>query len=85
MMLTSADLAVLDVFRNYLVAPGEMLCFHGKWLDDHGESLQQLTALRLITKEHFKGGYSLTQAGFDQIQNGDATAKTQRQQSSRAE
>jgi hypothetical protein len=66
-MLKLADQNVLEVFRRYLVVPGEMLCFHGKWLDDHRESLRHLTARRLITKEEFKGGYSLTDAGFAAI------------------
>jgi hypothetical protein len=67
-MLTLADQTVLSVFRHYLVTPGEMLCFHGKWLDDHRESLRQLTARKLITKEQFQGGYSLTEAGFAALQ-----------------
>ena len=68
-MLSSADQTVLDVFRRYLVTPGEMLCFHGTWLDDHRDSLRHLTARKLITKDQFKGGYSLTEAGFAAVQN----------------
>ena len=74
-MLSLNDQLVLDVFRRYLVTPGEMLCFHGKWLEEHGESLRHLTAIKLITKEHFKGGYSLTDAGYTAIHNTDQIAK----------
>ena len=68
-MFSKTDLAVFDVFRSYLVAPGEMLCFHGKWFDEHRESLRHLTAEKLLTKEQFKGGYSLTQNGFAALQD----------------
>jgi hypothetical protein len=70
-MLSLADQIVLDVFRRYLVTSGEMLCFHGKWLEEHGASLRRLTAIKLITKEDFQGGYSLTDAGYAAVQNTD--------------
>jgi hypothetical protein len=66
-MLSLVDQIVLDIFRSYLVTPGELLCFHGKWLDEHAESLRHLTAMKLITKEEFKGAYSLTEAGYAAI------------------
>jgi hypothetical protein len=66
-MLSTSEQTVLGVFREYLVAPGEMLCFHGKWYQDHEAPLRQLTAKKLLTKEHFRGGYSLTEAGFAAI------------------
>src|SRR5438874_12452808 len=68
MMFSKADLAVFDVFRGYLVTAGEMLCFHGNWFDEHKESLRHLTAEKLLTQEQFKGGYSLTRAGFAALQ-----------------
>ena len=67
-MFSKADLAVLDTFRGYLVTPGEMLCFHGDWFDEHRESLCRLTAKKLLVKEQFKGGYSLTKTGFAALQ-----------------
>jgi hypothetical protein len=73
-MLSLTDQIVLDTFRRYLVTPGEMLCFHGQWLDDHKDSLRHLTARKLITKEQFSGGYSLTRAGFAVIQKADKMA-----------
>jgi hypothetical protein len=68
-MFSKADLAVLDVFRTYLVTPGEMLCFHGPWFDEHRESLCHLTAIKLVAKEQFAGGYSLTKTGFAALQS----------------
>ena len=63
-MLSTAERNVLDVFRQYLVVPGEMLCFHGQSFQKHRAPLQQLTEKKLLLKERFKGGYSLTNTGF---------------------
>ena len=68
-MISKADRAALDIFRTYLVEPGEMLCFHGPWFDEHRESLRHLTAIKLVTKEQFEGGYSLTKSGFAALQD----------------
>ena len=46
-----------------------MLCFHGPWFDEHRESLRHLTAIKLVTKEQFEGGYSLTKTGFAALQD----------------
>lgn len=73
-MLSRSDQLVLDVFRRYLVTPGEMLCFHGKWLEEHGESFRHLTSIKLINKEHFQGSYSLTDAGYAAIQSTEEVA-----------
>jgi hypothetical protein len=67
-MMSTTEQSVLGVFRQYLMGPGEMLCFHGKFLEDHVEPLRRLTARKLITKEKFKGGYSLTATGFAAMQ-----------------
>lgn len=74
-MLSLNDQLALDVFRRYLVTPGEILCFHGQWLEEHGESLRHLTSIKLIIKEHFNGSYSLTDAGYTLIHNTDPIAK----------
>ncbi|TWU28314.1 hypothetical protein [Bythopirellula polymerisocia] len=63
-MLTAAEKSVLDVFRQYLMDQGEMLCFHGPLWDKHHTSLRQLTERDLLFQESFKGGYSLTETGF---------------------
>jgi hypothetical protein len=46
-----------------------MLCFHGPWFDEHRESLRHLTAIKLVTKEQFASGYSLTKTGFAALQS----------------
>jgi hypothetical protein len=58
------DQSALVVFRKYLIEPGQMLCFHGPLLDQNRDSLRQLTEQGLLSKDNFKGGYTLTQAGF---------------------
>jgi RIO-like serine/threonine protein kinase len=62
--LLTAHESTLDVFRKYLVSTGEMLCFSGPNLEEHQDSLKQMTALGLLTKENVSGGYSLTKSGF---------------------
>jgi hypothetical protein len=54
----------LKAFHQFLVTPGEMLCFYGTDLEKHKAALQRLTEKEFIVKERFKGGYSLTEAGF---------------------
>jgi len=41
-----------------------MLCFEGANLKRFRSALQQLTTKNFLIKEQFKGGYSLTAAGF---------------------
>jgi hypothetical protein len=67
--MTKPDQTVFDVFRSYLITPGQMLCFHGLELEKHGDSLRRLTADGLLNKERFAGGYSLTAAGFAAMQD----------------
>ena len=62
--MQTAHESTLDVFRKYLVSTGEMLCFNGTNLEEHQDSLKQMTALGLLTKENVSGGYSLTKSGF---------------------
>ena len=46
------------------MTPGQMLCFSGPNLKRDTETLKLLTEKKLLVKERFEGGYSLTQAGF---------------------
>jgi hypothetical protein len=64
-LLTNSQQSLLSVFREYLMGPGEMLCFTGPTLAQHREALSQLTAQGLLVKEKFRGGYSLTREGFE--------------------
>lgn len=63
--LTPAEENVLRVFREFLMRPGQMLCFHGPDLEKHREALGTLTERDLLVNESFKGGYSLTINGFE--------------------
>ena len=63
-MLSIPEQSALQTFGEFLVTPGEMLCFHGPGLEKHSAALQKLTAKKLLVKERFKGGYSLTREGF---------------------
>jgi hypothetical protein len=60
----SPQQSALLVFRDYLIEPGEMLCFHGPLLDENRDSLRCLTEQGLLNKDKFRGGYTLTKAGF---------------------
>lgn len=62
--LTIAEKRVLLIFRRFLVAPGEMLCFYGSDLSHKKETLNKLVARQYLSPERFKGGYSLTVEGF---------------------
>ncbi len=67
--MNTAEQRVLRTFRQFLVTPGQMLCFHGPNLNQHQAALNQLTEKELLVKEQFKGGYSLTKAGFLAMNN----------------
>jgi hypothetical protein len=62
--LTSDQRSVLEVFRTYLMTPGEMLCFGSSEHDSLSVPLAQLTEKGLLNSERKSGGYSLTQSGF---------------------
>jgi hypothetical protein len=72
--LTPSEEAVLDVFRAYRIAFGEMLCFTGPQLDKHRASLRQLAEKELLVAERFAGGYSLTQSGVAAMKERKRTA-----------
>lgn len=63
--LTTPEENVLRVFREFLMRPGQMLCFHGPDLEKHRNALTALTDRDLLVGESFKGGYSLTLEGFE--------------------
>jgi hypothetical protein len=70
-VLSPSEKNVLLTFREYLVNPGEMLCFSGPDLEKHESALQQLTNKDMLVKEHFKGAYFLTHAGFEAMKTCD--------------
>ena len=46
------------------MTPGKMLCFYGPGLKQNKAILDRLSDRKLLVKERYKGGYSLTQAGY---------------------
>ena len=64
-MYSKSEKTVLRKFRAFLMRPGQMLCFFGPDLERYKNALRSLTEKELLEKEQFKGGYSLTQAGFE--------------------
>ena len=63
-MLTSSEKRVLQTFHQYLMTPGKMLCFSGPSFERHAADLNRLNEKKLLVREKFKGGYSLTNRGF---------------------
>jgi hypothetical protein len=63
-LLSSAEQRVLEKFRKFQMTPGQMLCFSGPDLKRHKRTLKHLADKDLVVEEKFRGGYSLTQAGF---------------------
>ena len=63
-MISTSEQRVLHTFRKFLMTPGQMLCFSGPNLEQDEAILELLTERELLVKEKFKGGYSLTPAGF---------------------
>ena len=74
-MLSRNEERVLKAFREYLITPGEMLCFYGPDLEKHTPSLRSLSEKKFLVKERFKGGYSLTKAGFKAMKAAAKAAK----------
>lgn len=61
------------------MTPGKMLCFSGPDLERFRSSLNEMTDKKLLVKEKFKGGYSLTRAGFAAMKdcfNGDVSGSS---------
>ena len=63
-LLSTSEQRVLRTFRQFLMTPGQMLCFNGPNLKQDKATLENLIHKELLVKEKFKGGYSLTPAGF---------------------
>ena len=66
-LLSTAEQRVLHTFKQYLVTPGEMLCFSGPNFERDEAALELLSHKELLIKEQFNGGYSLTKAGYAAI------------------
>lgn len=73
--LTSKERKVLNIFREYLMTPGDMLCFGGKALDDHRGALTQLRDRGFLNAERLKGAFSLTRDGSVAMRRGHVAAR----------
>jgi hypothetical protein len=62
--LSDGEVRVLKIFRRYLMTPGQMLCLSGQEFETNKNALQELITIGFLVAEEFKGGYSLTDAGF---------------------
>lgn len=62
--LTRAERRVLAVFRQFLMTPGQMLCFCGYELEACDETLRAMSQKGLVMPERVHGAYSLTKLGF---------------------
>lgn len=69
MTLSTSEQRVLQTFHQYLMTPGKMLCFSGPNLERFRADLNRMTVKKLLVKEKFKGGYSLTRSGFDAMKD----------------
>lgn len=63
-LLSTSEQRVLRTFRQFLMTPGQMLCFCGPKFKQEEKTLELMTQKELLVKEKFQGGYSLTLAGF---------------------
>ena len=63
-LFSGLERSVLLRFSQYMMTPGKMLCFSGPDLARHRRALHALAARKFLEKDDFKGGYSLTIAGF---------------------
>ena len=70
-LLSPSEQRVLRTFRQFLITPGQMLCFSGPNLEQNRPTLELLSDKELLVKEEFQGGYSLTHAGFVALEDVD--------------
>lgn len=55
---------ILNIFREYLMTPGKMLCLSQLDGEVYGTPLANLVAKKLLIEERYKHGYSLTENGY---------------------
>ena len=70
-LLTAAERQVLQAYQQYLITPGQMLCFFGPDLERKKATLERMSDKQLLARESFDGGYSLTKAGFVAMNESD--------------
>ena len=67
--MSPAEHRLLDIFRQYLMTPGRMLCLNSQQLQSYRVAIVKLIENDLLTKESYKGGYSLTEAGYEMMKD----------------
>jgi len=70
-MLSKSERWVLGVYRQFLITPGQMLCFNRPNIRKHRTGFQRLAEKGFLVEEKFSGGYSLTRAGFTAMKSCD--------------
>ena len=69
--LSKVEVRVLTTFRQYMIRPGQMLCFDGQSFKKNRRALKILSDRGLLIEETFKGAYTLTEDGFRAVQKMD--------------
>lgn len=67
--VSQGEAKVLEIFRRYLMTAGKMLCLSAPEIELHNGSLSNMVQTGLLEVESFKGSYSLTDAGFQAMNN----------------
>ena len=62
--LPKKERVILNVFREYRMTPGKMLCLSQLDSEVYGSSLASLVARKLLVAERYQHGYSLTENGY---------------------
>ena len=75
LQMTPTEERVLRFFRQFLMTPGEMLCFNTQQIQSYRVGIDKLIEHDLLKKAGFKGGYCLTDAGFKAMKLLGSSAK----------
>ena len=65
--MSPTERRVLEIFRQFLMTPGQMLCFNSQQLQSYRVAIEKLIDNDLLLKASYKGGYSLTKAGYEMM------------------
>jgi len=67
--MSKSEQRVLEIFRQFLMTPGQMLCLQPPQLQTHRVAIGKLIDKDFLVRETFKGGYCLTDAGYTAMKN----------------
>ncbi len=75
--MSPTEQRVLGIFRQFLMTPGQMLCFNSQQLQSYRVAIEKMIEKDLLLKASYKGGYSLTEAGYEMMKElGKASGET---------